>query len=192
MEVVKVQNRDGGATKGAPRATGEGRSSPGQGYPPRGPHPRGCQHRAIYPQHRGCSYHRSLFRFFFPPLCQQTLFRDCFARLSYSRSQTFLPSFLPFDALLVEHPSSPFIFLGQGCSPVDLRSLDQLSLFFSLLTRSCFEKRHLSLLASRYSDGFSIESRNINRIDIKRQPWLILTIAEKRLRRVGGALVPGL
>lgn len=127
-----------------------------------------------------------------PPLCQQTLFRDCFARLSYSRSQTFLPSFLPFDALLVEHPSSPFIFLGQGCSPVDLRSLDQLSLFFSLLTRSCFEKRHLSLLASRYSDGFSIESRNINRIDIKRQPWLILTIAEKRLRRVGGALVPGL
>lgn len=136
MEVVKVQNRDGGATKGAPRATGEGRSSPGQGYPPRGPHPRGCQHRAIYPQHRGCSYHRSLFRFFFPPppLCQQTLFRDCFARLSYSRSQTFLPSFLPFDALLVEHPSSPFIFLGQGCSPVDLRSLDQLS--FSLFLSS--------------------------------------------------------
>lgn len=40
MEVVKVQNRVGGATKGAPRATGEGRSSPGQGYPPRGPHPR--------------------------------------------------------------------------------------------------------------------------------------------------------
>lgn len=69
-----------------------------------------------------------------PPLCQQTLFRDCFARLSYSRSQTFLPSFLPFDALLVEHPSSPFIFLGQGCSPVDLRSLDQLS--FSLFLSS--------------------------------------------------------
>lgn len=74
------------------------------------------------------------FAFSSPPLCQQTLFRDCFARLSYSRSQTFLPSFLPFDALLVEHPSSPFIFLGQGCSPVDLRSLDQLS--FSLFLSS--------------------------------------------------------
>lgn len=126
---------------------------------------------------------------------QQTLprlFRPPFL-LSIPNFPSFLPSFW---RPLSRTPLLPLYIPGSRLFLVD-RLTNSLSLFFSLSPSSyavlfreeasvCFSRGYGIQTVSRSSRGIS------NRIDIKRQPRLILTIAEKRLRCVGGALVPGL